>query len=233
MRYSRQLVLPEIGVEGQAKLQAAKVLLVGVGGLGSPIALYLAAAGVGTLGLVDGDVVSLSNLQRQVLYTEDNLGERKATAAARRLLALNSEMTVNACPYALQPGNARSLISHYDLVVDGCDNFATRYLMDDTCAALNLPYVYGAITGFEGQVSVFHYGTAARSYRQLYPSPPAEAPRTEPDAAARGVMGVTPAVVGSMETNEVLKIIGGYGDVLSGKLWTIDLRTVQTNIFSL
>ena len=150
MRYNRQIILPEIGEEGQAKLKAAKVLIVGVGGLGSPIALYLAGAGVGTLGLVDDDEVSISNLQRQVLYTEDELGDFKAVCAAMRLTALNSEITVNSCPGRLSKENAQALISDYDIVVDGCDNFATRYLINDVCAEQGKPYVYGAICGFEG-----------------------------------------------------------------------------------
>lgn len=229
-RYSRQILLPEIGEEGQARLQAAKVLIVGVGGLGSPIALYLAGAGVGTIGLVDDDVVSLSNLQRQVLYTEEELGDLKAVCAAMRLTTLNSGITVNACPGRLSPENARELISQYDIIVDGCDNFATRYLINDLCMELSKPYVYGAICGFEGQVSVFNQGTTPKNYRDLYPHED-EMLRMPPPP--KGVMGVTPAVVGSIEATEVLKIICGFGEVLSGKLWTIDLRTLQSNIFSL
>lgn len=230
-RYNRQMLLPEIGEAGQAKLAAAKVLIVGVGGLGSPIALYLAGAGVGTIGLVDDDVVSLSNLQRQVLYTEEELGDLKAVCAAMRLTALNSEITVNACPGRLTPDNARELISQYDIVVDGCDNFATRYLMDDLCRELNKPYVYGAIRGFEGQVCVFHYGTEhRRTYRDLYPN---ETEILHIPPPPKGVLGVTPAVVGSIEATEVLKIICGFGEVLSGVVWTIDLRTMQSNKFSL
>ena len=230
MRYNRQIILPEIGEEGQAKLKAAKVLIVGVGGLGSPIALYLAGAGVGTLGLVDDDEVSISNLQRQVLYTEDELGDFKAVCAAMRLTALNSEITVNSCPGRLCKENAQALISDYDIVVDGCDNFATRYLINDVCAEQGKPYVYGAICGFEGQVSVFHYGEEKKSYRDLYPDE--EEMRRMPPPP-KGVMGITPAVTGSIEATEVLKIICGFGEVLSGKLWTIDLRTLQSNKFSL
>lgn len=230
-RYNRQTLLPEIGEEGQARLQAAKVLIVGVGGLGSPIALYLAGAGVGTIGLVDDDVVSLSNLQRQVLYTEEELGDLKAICAAMRLTALNSTLTVNACPGRLSADNARALIAQYDIVVDGCDNFATRYLINDVCVEQNKPYVYGAICGFEGQVSVFNYGGDARkTYRDLYPD---EAEMLHLPPPEKGVVGVTPALTGSVEATEVLKIICGFGEVLAGKLWTIDLRTLQSNIFSL
>ena len=145
MRYNRQIMLPEIGNEGQAKLKAAKVLIVGVGGLGSPIALYLTGAGVGTIGLVDNDEVSISNLQRQVIYTEEELGDFKAVCAAMHLTALNSEITVNSCPGRLNKDNASELISDYDIVVDGCDNFATRYLINDICIEQGKPYVYGAI----------------------------------------------------------------------------------------
>ena len=230
MRYNRQIMLPEIGNEGQAKLKAAKVLIVGVGGLGSPIALYLTGAGVGTIGLVDNDEVSISNLQRQVIYTEEELGDFKAVCAAMHLTALNSEITVNSCPGRLNKDNASELISDYDIVVDGCDNFATRYLINDICIEQGKPYVYGAICGFEGQVSVFNSGNTHKTYRDLYPDEE-EMQRMPPPP--KGVMGVTPAIVGSIEATEVLKIICGFGDVLAGELWTIDLRTLQSNKFSL
>lgn len=155
MRYDRQMILPEIGEDGQQKLKQAKVLIVGVGGLGSPIALYLTGAGVGCIGLVDDDVVSISNLQRQVLYSEKELGKPKATCAAERLSALNSEITIRTYPIRLTEENAQEIISQYDIVVDGCDNFSTRYLINDICAEMGKVYVYGAICGFEGQVSVF------------------------------------------------------------------------------
>lgn len=158
MRYDRQMILPEIGEDGQQKLKQAKVLIVGVGGLGSPIALYLTGAGVGCIGLVDDDVVSTSNLQRQVLYSEKELGKPKAICAAERLSALNSEITIRTYPIRLTEENAQEIISQYDIVVDGCDNFSTRYLINDICAEMGKVYVYGAICGFEGQVSVFHYG---------------------------------------------------------------------------
>ncbi|MBC8594282.1 HesA/MoeB/ThiF family protein [Oscillospiraceae bacterium N12] len=230
MRYDRQILLPEIGEEGQEKLKAAKVLIVGVGGLGSPIALYLAGAGVGTIGLVDDDVVSISNLQRQVLYSEEELGDFKAVCAAMRLTALNSEIKINSCPGRLSKENAQELINAYDIIVDGCDNFVTRYLINDSCMALGKPYVYGAISGFEGQVSVFNYGDNPKNYRDLYPDEE-EMLRLPPPS--KGVMGVTPAITGSVQATEVLKIICGFGEVLAGKLWTIDLRTWQSNIFSL
>lgn len=230
MRYDRQMLLPEIGEEGQRKLQEAKVLIVGVGGLGSPIALYLAGAGVGCIGLVDDDVVSISNLQRQVLYSEKELGKPKAVCAAERLSGLNSEIEVRPYPTRLTADNASDLIRAYDIVVDGCDNFATRYLINDICTRQGKPYVYGAICGFEGQVSVFNYGNPQKRYRDLYPD---EAEMRKMPPPPKGVMGITPAVVGSIEATEVLKIICGFGDVLAGELWTIDLRTLQSNKFSL
>ena len=230
MRYDRQTILPEIGEEGQKKLLDAKVLIVGVGGLGSPIALYLAGAGVGCIGLVDDDVVSISNLQRQVLYSEKELGKSKAVCAAERLSALNSEIKIQPYSTRLTEDNARDIIREYDMVVDGCDNFATRYLINDICIEQGKPYIYGAICGFEGQVSVFNFGKRKKSYRDLYPDEE-EMKRMPPPP--KGVMGITPAVVGSIEATEVLKVIGGFGDVLAGELWTIDLRTLQSNKFSL
>lgn len=230
MRYDRQMILPEIGEEGQKKLLDAKVLIVGVGGLGSPIALYLAGAGVGCIGLVDDDVVSISNLQRQVLYSEKELGKSKAVCAAERLSALNSEIKVQPYSTRLTEDNAFDIIGEYDMVVDGCDNFATRYLINDICIRQGKPYIYGAICGFEGQVSVFNFGDRKKSYRDLYPDEE-EMKRMPPPP--KGVMGITPAVVGSIEATEVLKVIGGFGDVLAGELWTIDLRTLQSNKFSL
>lgn len=230
MRYDRQTILPEIGEEGQKKLLDAKVLIVGVGGLGSPIALYLAGAGVGCIGLVDDDVVSISNLQRQVLYSEKELGKSKAVCAAERLSALNSEIKIQPYSTRLTGDNAFDIIGEYDMVVDGCDNFATRYLINDTCIQQGKPYIYGAICGFEGQVSVFNFGKRKKSYRDLYPDEE-EMKRMPPPP--KGVMGITPAVVGSIEATEALKVIGGFGDVLAGELWTIDLRTLQSNKFSL
>ena len=230
MRYDRQIMLPEIGKEGQDKLNKAKVLIVGVGGLGSPIALYLAGAGVGCIGLIDDDVVSISNLQRQVLYSEKELGLPKAMCAAERLSALNSGINIHPYSTRLTEENAYDIIADYDMVVDGCDNFATRYLINDCCIELGKPYIYGAIGGFEGQVSVFNYGDKKKNYRDLYPD---EEEMLHMSPPSKGVMGITPAVVGSIEATEVLKVICGFGDVLAGKLWTIDLRTLQTNKFSL
>lgn len=228
-RYNRQIILPELGEEGQQRIRRAKVLIVGVGGLGSPIALYLTGAGVGTIGLIDDDVVSTSNLQRQVLYSEPEVGLPKAIQAKKRLEALNSEVKIEAHPTRLTRENAEELISRYDIVADGCDNFATRYLINDTCVKLGKVYVHGAIRAFDGQVAVFNYN-GGPDYRHFFPD---EAEMLSMPHPPKGVLGVTPGIVGCAEATEVLKVIGGYGEVLSGKLWVIDLKTMQTHILSL
>lgn len=222
-RYARQTTLPEIGSAGQRLLGRASVAVVGVGGLGGPAALSLAAAGVGRIGLIDDDVVSLTNLQRQVLYDESSVGQPKVLAAARRLRALNG--CVECLPRAVRLGadNVAELLAGYDIVVDGCDNYATRYLLDDWTAAQGIPYVYGAVAGFEGQVSVFNAGAAPRRYRDLYP----EEPDGEPD---RRIVGMTTAVVGAVQAHEVLKLVCGYGDSLAGRLWTVNLATMQSHV---
>ncbi len=225
-RYSRQLLLPEIGEEGQKKLAAAKVLLVGVGGLGSPIALYLAGAGVGAIGLIDDDVVSLTNLQRQVLYAETQVGQSKALCARERLQALNSSVEIHAYPFRLMEENAEELISHYDMVIDGCDNFATRYIIDTACSHLYVPYIYGAIRELNGQVSVFHWGDQPYCLTDLYPDKEALLALPPPP---KGVVGITPGVIGAVEAGEAFKLICGYDQPLSGKLWTIDLRTLESH----
>lgn len=227
-RYNRQIMLPELGEEGQRLLQSAKVLIVGVGGLGSPISLYLTGAGVGTIGLVDDDVVSVSNLQRQVLYSESEVGMTKIFQAKKRLEALNSSVHIETYPVRLTPENAETLIAPYDIVVDGCDNFATRYLINDTCVRLGKVYVHGAIRAFDGQVSVFNY-QGGPDYRHFFPNEEEMLSMPHPP---KGVLGVTPGIVGCVEATEVLKIIGGYGEVLSGKLWVIDLKTMQTHILT-
>ena len=226
-RYERQTALPEIGEAGQERLTKARVLLVGVGGLGSPISLYLTAAGVGTLGIMDADVVSESNLQRQVLYEEAQVGQPKVEFAARRLQALNSGVKI--VPYfcRLTAENAEEIIRQYDIVVDGCDNFETRYLLAEVCRRCHKPYVYGAIQGFEGQVAVFDTHHHPVTYKDLYPDPVAISP------LQKAVIGTTPAIVGSVEANEVLKLIVGFGEPLYGKLWTIDLRNMQSFVIDL
>ena len=223
-RYDRQILLEEIGEEGQMKLKNARVLIVGVGGLGSPVALYLAGAGIGHLGLVDYDMVSESNLQRQVLYSEAETGKPKALCAKKRLEALNHTIRIEAYPIKLTKENAGEIICNYDIVVDGCDNFSTRYLINDTCVRLGKVYVYGAIREFDGQVAVFNH-QGGPNYRDLFPDEKGTLNLPRPSKA---VLGVTPGIVGCMEANEVLKIILGYGATLSGKLWHIDLKTLDS-----
>lgn len=223
-RYNRQILLDEIGEDGQLRLKQARVLIVGVGGLGSPIALYLTGAGVGTLGLIDDDTVSESNLQRQVLYSEPEIGLSKAEQAGKRLQALNSQVHIETYSERLTADNAEAIIGGYDLVVDGCDNFATRYLINDTCVRMGKVYIYGAIRAFDGQVSVFNY-QGGPDYRRLFPDEEEMYAMPHPP---KGVLGVTPGLIGCAEANEALKIIVGYGEVLSGKMWQINLKTMET-----
>lgn len=228
-RYARQILLPEMGEEGQRKLSLAKVLVVGVGGLGSPISTYLVGAGVGHLGLVDADVVSVSNLHRQVLYSENQVGQSKALCAKQRLAQLNSDIEISTYPEMLTEQNADAIIVGYDIVVDGCDNFKTRYLISDVCQKLGKTYVYGSICGLVGQVSVFSTGSRT-TYRTLYPD---EAQTLSMPHPGKAVLGLTPSLVGSVEAAEVVKLICGFGSTLEGRLWTIDLRTWQSNVLSL
>ena len=228
-KYHRQTLLSEIGEEGQEKLKQARVLIAGVGGLGCPIALYLTTAGVGRLGLIDDDVVSLSNLHRQVLYNEADIGQPKAECAARHLQQKNSDIELTAYPIRLTKENAERLIRDYDIVVDGCDNHATRYLISDVCHQLQKPYVYAAIGAFQGQAGVLCYEEQASTYRTLFPDEDVMCDRK----AEKGVIGTTPAVIGSLVANEVIKLIIGYGDVLKNKLFCIDLLTLQTQLIHL
>ncbi len=219
-------MLAEIGEEGQQRLREASILLVGVGGLGSPIALYLAAAGVGRIGVVDDDVVSESNLQRQVLYRECEVGEPKVECAKRRLLSQNSELRVDTYKMRFDVSTAAEIAAPYDIVVDGCDNFKTRYVIDDICAAQGKPYVYGSIEAFRGQVSLFNYRDGMR-YRDLFPDEEALCAKPHPPV---GVMGVMPGVVGCVEASEVIKIVTGCGEPLRNRLYTIDLLTMQSDL---
>lgn len=215
LRYSRHLVMPEVGREGQEKLKGARVLLVGVGGLGSPAALYLAAAGVGTLGMVDHDVVDATNLQRQVLYGDSDVGRQKLEAAEERVLEANPFVSVERHPVRLDSDNALEILEQYDIVVDGSDNFPTRYLVNDACVMLGKPNVYGAIFRFEGQVSVF-WGEQGPCYRCLFRQPPP--PGLVPSCAEAGVLGVLPGIVGSLQAMETIKLILGRGESLIGRL---------------
>ncbi len=223
-QYNRHLILNEVGVEGQLMLKAAKVLVVGVGGLGCPILQYLTAAGVGTIGLIDDDVVSQSNLQRQILYTQNDIDTPKVLAASKRLSALNPFIQFNTYHEKLTKENAIELFSKYDIIVDGSDNFSTRYLVNDAAVLTNKALVYGAIFKFEGQVSVFNYNDGP-TYRCLYPTPPKL--NEVPNCSQIGVIGVLPGVIGCLQANEVIKIICGLGEVLSGKMLTYNLLTMQ------
>jgi molybdopterin/thiamine biosynthesis adenylyltransferase/rhodanese-related sulfurtransferase len=224
VRYSRHTLLPEVGEEGQAKLLDSRVLLVGAGGLGSPAALYLAAAGVGTLGIVDFDVVDASNLQRQVLHNMDRIGQAKVESARETLTALNPDVKIEPYQTRLSADNVLDILSGYDLVVDGGDNFPTRYLVNDASLHLRIPVVHGAIFRFEGQVSVFN-PYQGPCYRCLFPQPPP--PELAPSCAEAGVLGVLPGIVGSIEAMEAIKLLLGIGEPLVGKLLTYDALTEE------
>ena len=219
LRYSRHLSLPEVGVEGQRRLKAARVLCVGAGGLGSPATLYLAAAGVGTLGLVEFDRVDVTNLQRQVLYGTSDVGRPKIEAARARLLDLNPALRVEAHPEPLAVGNALALVAAYDLVVDGTDNFPARYLVNDACVMAGRPNVYGSIFRFEGQASVFAAADGP-CYRCLHPEPPP--PGLVPSCAEGGVLGVLPGIIGTIQAAEAIKLILGAGEPLVGRFLIFD-----------
>ena len=227
-RYDRQLILPEIGEEGQRKLSEAKVLIVGAGGLGSPVATYLAGAGVGRVGIVDDDLVSITNLQRQILYSEAQEGSPKVECARHRLLGLNSSIRVDAHKLRVSAENVDGLIADYDIVVDATDNFSTRYVLSDACAAVHKPLVHGAINALDGCVSVLCVGRC--TFRTLYPDQEETLSMPHP---GRAVVGVTPAVVGSVQASQVLQLICGYGEPLIDRLWTVNLRNMQTYIIEL
>ena len=231
-RYQKHLNLPEIGHEGQIKLKNSKVLIVGAGGLGCPVLLYLTAAGVGNIGIVDHDVVDISNLQRQVLYTTNEIGKPKVKAAVAHLQKINPELTFDAHAVALEYSNARAIIDEYDIVVDCTDNFKVRYLINDICVSLGKPFVYGAIHRFEGQVAVFNAllnpetGQRGPTYRCLFPELPGEL--EIPNCAETGVLGVLPGVIGTYQANEVIKLITGIGEPLTEHLVMLDLLNVST-----
>jgi len=224
LRYSRHLTLPEVGFDGQAKLGDARVLLIGAGGLGSPAALYLAAAGVGTLGLVDFDLVDRSNLQRQIIHGTSAIGTPKIESARERLRDVNPHVQVETFGERLTSGNALQILRGFDIVVDGSDNFPTRYLVNDACVLLGKPNVYGAVFRFDGQVSVFH-ARAGPCYRCLYAEPPP--PELVPSCAEGGVLGVLPGVIGSLQALETIKLIVGFGETLIGRLLLFDGRRMQ------
>ena len=224
LRYSRHLIMPEVGVEGQSKLKAAKVLCVGTGGLGSPLALYLAAAGVGTLGLVDFDVVDFTNLQRQILHTTNDVGRSKLASATEKIAAINPNVRVIKHEVRLSSSNAMAIVPNYDIIADGTDNFPTRYLVNDACVLAQRPNVYGSIFRFEGQASVFATPDGP-CYRCAYPTPPP--PGLVPSCAEGGVLGILPGLIGVIQATEVIKLILGLGDSLAGRLLIVDALAMR------
>jgi len=229
-RYSRHFLLPEVGEEGQAKLLDAKVLMVGAGGLGSPSAFYLAAAGVGTMGIIDPDVVDLSNLQRQILHTNDRIGQPKTDSAKQTLQALNPDVRIITYQEKLTSENVMGIIKDYDIIVDGCDNFPTRYLVNDACVMGNKPNVHGSVFQFDGQASVFYPGKGP-CYRCLYPEPPP--PGMAPSCAEAGVLGVLPGLIGTIQALETIKLILGKGDALVGKLLCFNTLSMEITTLNL
>lgn len=229
-RYNRQMLLPELGLQGQEKLKAARVLMIGAGGLGCPVLQYLAAAGVGTLGIVDYDTIELSNLPRQILYTAGDLGMSKAETARLKLISQNAHTEVTVYNLELSSQNAASIISAWDIIVDGTDNFSTRYLVDDTCKLLGKVLVSGSIFRFEAQISVFHLN-GGPGYRDLFPLPAAD--EEVLNCAAAGVIGILPGLAGMHMAGEVIKLICGFGEVLSGKLLTLNALDNSSHIFKL
>lgn len=227
-RYNRQIILPELGITGQEKLKGARVLMIGAGGLGCPALQYLVAAGVGYIGIVDDDVVELSNLHRQILYGTADVGRLKSLVASEKLSLLNPLIQIVSYQERLVPENAEMLFSGYDLVLDGSDNFETRFLVNDTCVLLNMPFIFGAVFKFDGQVSVFNY-EGGPVYRDVFPEAPAADQR--PDCANSGVLGILPGVIGSYMAAEAIKVITGIGTPLSGRLLIIDLLDHSSQVF--
>ena len=224
-RYARHLMLPELGVEGQERLKASSVLCVGAGGLGSSLLLYLAAAGVGRIGIVDGDVVELSNLQRQVIHGSSSIGVAKAQSAANRIAELNPLCRVEVHERMIDSSNALELIGDYDLVCDGSDNFPTRFLVNDACVLSRRPLVYGSVQRFDGQVSVFNATSDSPNYRDLLPEPPPAG--AVPSCSEAGVMGVMPGLIGLLQATEAIKLITGLGRILDGRLLVVDALTMR------
>lgn len=228
-QYNRHLILEDIGLEGQLKLKEAKILVIGAGGLGCPVLQYLSAAGIGTIGVVDDDTVDQSNLQRQVLFSHQDIGKSKAESVVQRLQLLNPYITFNVYKTRLTKDNALDLFKDYDAIVDGTDNFPTRYLISDAAVLSNKPVVFGSIFKFDGQVSVFNYQNGP-TYRCLFPSSPL--PNEVPSCSEIGVLGVLPGIIGSLQAAEVLKIVLNLGTVLSGKLFSFSVLTMKQRIFS-
>ena len=232
-RYSRHIVIPEFGIEGQEKLKNSKVLVVGAGGLGAPLLLYLTAAGVGTIGIVDFDIVEQSNLQRQVLFTVEDIGKPKVEVAKKKLQALNPHVKIISYQTSFNTENALEIIEDYDVVADGTDNFPTRYLVNDACVLKEKVNIYASIYTFEGQASVFNYkrkdGSRGPNYRDLFPEPPP--PGQVPSCAEAGVLGILPGIMGSIQASEVIKVLTDIGEPLDGKLFLFDVLSFTNRIF--
>tara|TARA_Y100000589_G_scaffold328985_1_gene374381 strand:+ start:17358 stop:18506 length:1149 start_codon:yes stop_codon:yes gene_type:complete len=223
-RYARHISLPDVGVEGQQKIDESKVLVIGAGGLASPVLLYLAAAGVGEIGIIDDDIVDLSNLQRQIVHSEAEIGKLKVESAKQRIASINSSVKITTWNVRLTPDNAQDICSNWDLIIDGTDNIPTRYLVDDICMIIGIPWVYGSIYRFEGQVSVFNYQDGP-CYRDLFPEPPPA--NLIPSCADGGVFGVLPGIIGSLQATEAIKIILNRGQILTGKLLVYDAEAMS------
>lgn len=228
-RYSRQIVLPEVGITGQEKLKNAKILVVGAGGLGCPVLLYLASMGIGKIGIIDFDAVELSNLHRQVLFDTAQIGQNKATCAKEKLKKINPEIHYKAYTFRLTAFNAMELFLQYDLIIDGSDNFSTRYLVNDACVITNKPLIHGAIYRYEGQVSVFNHNNGP-TYRCVFPEPPEKG--NIPNCSQAGVLGILPGIVGTQMANEAVKLIMGIGQLLSGKMLLTDNLNLNYSMIS-
>ena len=229
-RYNRQIILPDFGQEAQEKIKLSSVLIVGVGGLGSVSSLYLVASGIGRIGLVDNDVVSISNLQRQILYREDEVGMMKVERAKETLNRLNSNVEIQTYSCFLTEENAIDIMKDYDIIIDGTDNFKARYLINDVCVGLGKPYVYGSIQSYTGQVSVFNLTKASCTYRDLFPN---SEELSLKENTNKGVMGVLPSIAASIQTNEAIKIITNTGEILDNKLLTFSILTNEFNTLNL
>ncbi len=233
--YNRHMIIPEFGMEGQKKLKAARVLIIGAGGLGSPVGLYLAAAGVGAIGVIDFDEVELSNLHRQVIFGVEDVGKLKVDAFKKRLHSLNPHINIITHNTRLTSDNALEIFKNYDVIADGTDNFPTRYLVNDACVITGIPNVFASISQFEGQVSVFNYtdknGVTGPNYRDLFPTPPD--PGLIPNCAEGGVLGVLPGIIGTLQANEVIKVITGIGEPLSGRFFVFDALAFETRVLKI
>jgi len=224
LRYNRQVMLPEIGQGGQQKLKTARVLVIGIGGLGSPVSVYLTAAGIGTLGIVDFDVVELTNLQRQTVYSTSDVGQPKLLAAKKRLSQINPTVKIETYDVRLNTKNAERIIREYDIIIDGTDNFPARYLMNETCVRLNKPFIYGSVCQFEGQISVFD-ARKGPCYQCLFEEPPPES--IMPPSAENGVLGAVPGIIGMIQSAEAIKLILGKGTPLIGRMLILDALDMQ------